>query len=458
MADLSYIDKFYDKVVRNLPDEELDVISRAPANVQVQDETTADIGIITPTPNYDFNSVAENFRKNEVSNIASQEGIERDARGRANKASVAELASRNKAREAVNAVNSPQDVYQDNPELLRQIENAKEKANADTTQPRDIWSELILSFGPAILGGLSGESGQIAQLQAGKSAREMYEGRRKESIEQAIKAKEVAQKQYEQLLKIKSEQRESWDKSQQRTLDRLKSIATAEVDFAKMDAQRATEFTKEANKISGEITKATSAGNKEYAALANKGLEEEGKAKRAKIIAEGQDLKQATNLRKEFNADPVVKNFKDVQQSYQKITDMAKKPSAAGDISMIFSYMKMLDPGSVVREGEQATAQNAAGISDQLRNQYNRLLNGERLTPKQRQDFINQARSIYDSQQSLVSNIEKDYKGLASEYGTSPSLVIPRSSAPLAPIYKDGDTKTIKGQTFIRKDGMWLPK
>ena len=37
MVDLSYIDKFYDKVVRNLPDEELDVIARGPASEGIKD-------------------------------------------------------------------------------------------------------------------------------------------------------------------------------------------------------------------------------------------------------------------------------------------------------------------------------------------------------------------------------------------------------------------------------------
>ena len=37
-------------------------------------------------------------------------------------------------------------------------------------------------------------------------------------------------------------------------------------------------------------------------------------------------------------------------------------PDAAGDMALIFSYMKMLDPNSTVREGEYATAQDAGSI------------------------------------------------------------------------------------------------
>ena len=49
--------------------------------------------------------------------------------------------------------------------------------------------------------------------------------------------------------------------------------------------------------------------------------------------------------------------------------------------------MKLLDPPSVVREGEQATAYNASAVPDRVRNLYNRLLTGQRLTPAQREDF-----------------------------------------------------------------------
>jgi hypothetical protein len=36
--------------------------------------------------------------------------------------------------------------------------------------------------------------------------------------------------------------------------------------------------------------------------------------------------------------------------NYSKIEISAKKGTPQGDMSLIFAYMKMLDPGSVVRE------------------------------------------------------------------------------------------------------------
>lgn len=107
-----------------------------------------------------------------------------------------------------------------------------------------------------------------------------------------------------------------------------------------------------------------------------------------------QAFTQANALRDDFRADS--KDYTIREGQYRIIRDIADaEPSAAGDLSLIFAYMKMLDPGSVVREGEQASASNAAGVPDRIRNTYNRLLTGEKLNPNQRQDFKTQSARIY---------------------------------------------------------------
>jgi hypothetical protein len=97
-----------------------------------------------------------------------------------------------------------------------------------------------------------------------------------------------------------------------------------------------------------------------------------------------------------FNSD-----FRVVDASYKKV--LAVPDSPAGDVSLIFNYMKINDPGASVMEGDIATAQNAANVDDRLRNLYNRLLGtGERLTPDQRADFRNTAKQVYTAQQDAA--------------------------------------------------------
>jgi hypothetical protein len=135
----------------------------------------------------------------------------------------------------------------------------------------------------------------------------------------------------------------------------------------------------------------------------------------------GGSFEDEQKLRKEFEAN--AKTHLDVRRGFQRV--LASKDDAAGDISLIFGYMKMLDPGSVVREGEFATAQNSAGIPDQIRNMYNRALEGTRLNPDQRNMFKGQAKSLYDKSAQEYGAREEQFRGIAGRYGVDPGRVIP---------------------------------
>lgn len=135
------------------------------------------------------------------------------------------------------------------------------------------------------------------------------------------------------------------------------------------------------------------------------------------------DIAQAEQaLRKEYTTQ--IKTPQTVVNSYAQIEQAAKTPSAQNDLALIFSYMRMLDPTSVVREGEFATAQNAAGVPDQIRNAYNRAISGERLNPEQRQGFVASARGIKDQAQKQIDGYRDQYSSLATEYNYSPSRIV----------------------------------
>ena len=117
--------------------------------------------------------------------------------------------------------------------------------------------------------------------------------------------------------------------------------------------------------------------------------------------------------------DNYTKDLRQVDAAYKKITNAPE--SAAGDMAMIFNYMKLLDPGSTVREGEFATAQQAAGVPERVMNLYNRALTGERLSPDQRKDFKRSGESAYSSQQESADQQtatilqQADQDGIARE-------------------------------------------
>ena len=128
------------------------------------------------------------------------------------------------------------------------------------------------------------------------------------------------------------------------------------------------------------------------------------------------------DLRKEYVAQ--IKDFETVANSYRTISAASKNPDAVGDLSLIFAYMKMLDPGSVVRESEYATAENARGVPESVRNMWNKILAGEKLAPEQRRSFVDRAKELYQGR--LIPHKERTvkYKRLAKQYGLNPDNII----------------------------------
>ena len=118
------------------------------------------------------------------------------------------------------------------------------------------------------------------------------------------------------------------------------------------------------------------------------------------------------------------KQFVDVRDSYRRIEVVAQNPSPAGDLSLIFNYMKMLDPGSTVREGEFATAQNTTGVPDRIVNMYNNVIAGYRLNAEQRLDFSDQARRLYRTQAAQYQHMAKQYRTIAERLQLDPRNVV----------------------------------
>jgi hypothetical protein len=175
----------------------------------------------------------------------------------------------------------------------------------------------------------------------------------------------------------------------------------------------------------------------------------------------GKSPESAEGLRKEFTSQTA--QYRGVADAFVKIKNAAMNPSAANDLALIFSYMRALDPASTVREGEFATAQNAAGVDVQVRNLYNKVVSGERLSQPQRQDFLQSSYGMVESQMPNLQQIVDRYTGIANRYGLNPedivnnplqSLMIPRLTGDNDPMFE----KLKKGDLFITPDGKMMRK
>ena len=138
------------------------------------------------------------------------------------------------------------------------------------------------------------------------------------------------------------------------------------------------------------------------------------------IIPGNNSFKHANTLRDEFNSQ--TKDFRTVQDAYSKI----KKTSGtgAGDMSMLYQYVKLLDPGSVVRESEFATAAASGSLGERVQGAAKSIIEGGRLPPSLRNEFLAEAENVYQGQKSGYDRQKSNYTGLSKKFRIDPSLVI----------------------------------
>lgn len=122
-----------------------------------------------------------------------------------------------------------------------------------------------------------------------------------------------------------------------------------------------------------------------------------------------------------MRTDPNISKFNEVRFGYQMVKQAAASGTPQSDMAMVYGFMKMLDPTSVVREGEYATAENTRGVPEMVRGQYNKLLKGQRLTPEQRQGFLDQASSVLDESKALRDISLARFRRAAATFGIEPS-------------------------------------
>ncbi len=138
---------------------------------------------------------------------------------------------------------------------------------------------------------------------------------------------------------------------------------------------------------------------------------------------------RAKSMRQEFNQ--ITSSMRDVALSYGKIksaekaaSDQSGERKGAADIALIFNYMKLLDPGSVVREGEFATARNAGGIPDRVVAIYNGVVKGDILSKEVRTSFVAAAEEVLKPYRDQFHATKIRYSNLAKSEGVEPDRVV----------------------------------
>jgi hypothetical protein len=139
-------------------------------------------------------------------------------------------------------------------------------------------------------------------------------------------------------------------------------------------------------------------------------------------------LDNELKIRGDFRSEPVYKAFQETDSAFRQIKSGLAQKSPAGDLAAATKFMKLLDPGSVVRESELVMAMQASGALDRLLNYSDRLLKGTKLTPDQREDFGKLAEQFYSDAQKQYNAKRGEYEGFANDYGLNSNRILGRPS------------------------------
>jgi hypothetical protein len=190
----------------------------------------------------------------------------------------------------------------------------------------------------------------------------------------------------------------------------------------------------EAEKLTGEYANlaqliyGTSDPAKLPAGAVNKIISQVNQSKSAsaiKIMNEGQPgFDNTLKLKSAFAGEPVYKGFQEMKSAHNQITESLKSKSPAGDLAAATKFMKLLDPGSVVRESELYMAMQASGALDRFANYAENLAKGTKLTPTQRQDFGQLADKLYKASVDSFNQKRQEYADIAEENKLNATLAV----------------------------------
>ena len=135
--------------------------------------------------------------------------------------------------------------------------------------------------------------------------------------------------------------------------------------------------------------------------------------------------KEAKGIRAEYQKETEKLGTRGVINSYRDVVSMAAEGSTGKtDIALLTKFMKTLDPGSVVREGEFHIAADASPALRAVVTRMKGLVTGEKLAPADRKEFAAAVTKLLKPKLRTQKEINHRYKSVIRQHGLPHSLVV----------------------------------
>lgn len=114
-----------------------------------------------------------------------------------------------------------------------------------------------------------------------------------------------------------------------------------------------------------------------------------------------------------FDNEPIVKNYNEVSNKFQSVKEILNSGvGGPGDLAIVYEFMKGLDPSSVVRETEYATAAKSGNIFQGVFAQFNGYLKleGGFLPENVKKSFLSILQTKLNVAKTQYDNLYKEYQ------------------------------------------------
>jgi hypothetical protein len=134
-------------------------------------------------------------------------------------------------------------------------------------------------------------------------------------------------------------------------------------------------------------------------------------------------IKNEDDLRGELTKQ--LANFTELDRRFRGIQSAFKAPNGANDYAMIVDIAKILDPISVVREGEVEAVKKTAGLPDQLFQAFLKVQGGGILSPQVRAQIFGLADTRYRQEAERATQAGERMVEIAKSRGLNVDNVLP---------------------------------
>jgi hypothetical protein len=170
-----------------------------------------------------------------------------------------------------------------------------------------------------------------------------------------------------------------------------------------------------------------------------------------------------STLRKDFESRPAVQNYLTILPQIATAMQLAKRGTGKGadDLNIIYTFGKVMDPGSVVREGELAMAADTGSLSQAAQGWISKIQSGQRLPDELRLQLVESMRQRGVQMKKAYDQTRDSFKGIAERAGINPLDVVgPSAGAPYVQAEADFTGKPVYdrgGQSPVFPTGYKAP-